>query len=448
MSSTLELEPPAKKPRAATDDVHYLQGQQKVYSEAEVCTATSTGLSSWETGEEAAERVPSPGCVHVTGPLAVQHGHLPKDVKLQCTSVKRLSLSLKRITPRTSLTGVRSTHDKEDEDRSGKEIRKNVTSEYRGRPEESIKSSVGVGEGGEIATDKEEKEQVLTEDVGNVAGLLEAVKHGHSLPKDEKLQCATVKRLSLSLKKVTPKASFVPDVRSIDHDDVHQKEDRKVEDQIGKDNRSECSGRQEASIESSVSIGEETEEATKNISSESRRREDESMETSVSISEANKKATKNVSSEYRDETDCEATNIDEREEASNVEGSCRLRGEVGVEEMRKLMSSSEQSMGSAVGTSEENENVATMSTLAMEGGIDEKLGNENVATSLPLEVSPTAGHTGKSEAYYSANFKSAINSVITSSPEKHVISGEAVEIVDSFMTLPGKGIISLCVYYE
>lgn len=62
MSSTPELEPPAKKPRAATDDVHYLQGQQKVYSEAEVCTATSTGLSSWETGEEAAERVHSRLC--------------------------------------------------------------------------------------------------------------------------------------------------------------------------------------------------------------------------------------------------------------------------------------------------------------------------------------------------------------------------------------------------
>ena len=98
--STLEVEPPAKKPRAATDDVHYLQGQQKVYSKAEVCTTTSTGLSSWEAGEEAAEHVPSPGCVHVTEPLAVQQGHLPKDVKLQCTSVKKLSLSLKRVMPR------------------------------------------------------------------------------------------------------------------------------------------------------------------------------------------------------------------------------------------------------------------------------------------------------------------------------------------------------------
>ena len=410
MNSTPELEPPAKKPRAATDDGHYLQGQQKVYSEAEICTATSTGLSSWETEEEAAECVPSPGCVHVTGPLAVQHGHLPKDGKLQCTSVKRLSLSLKRVTPRASLAGVRSTDDEEDKDRIGKDIGKNVTSEYKGRPEECMESSVGVGEEGEIATEKKEKEQVLAEDVGHVAGPvtapLVAVKHDHHSPKDEKLQRATVKRLSLSLKKVTPKASFVPDVRSIDHDNLHQKEDRKVEDQIGKDNRSECGGR-----------------------------EDESMETSVGVSEEIKKTTKNVTSEYRDATDCEA--IDEREEASNVVGSCGLRGEVGVEGMEKGKSSSDQSMESAVGTSEENENTATVSSSAMEGEMDEKLGNENVATSIPMEWSPTAVHTGKSEAYYSANFKSAINSVITSSPERHVISGEAVEMVDSFMALPG-----------
>lgn len=430
-TSTPEVEPPAKKSRAATDDVHYLQGQQKVYSKAEVCTATSTGLSSWDTGEEAAEHVPSPGCVHVTEPLAVQQGHLPKDVKLQCTSVKKLSLSLKRVTPRASLTGVRSTDHDNDKDRIGKGIRKNVTSEYRGRPEESMESSVGVGEESEIAAEKEEKEQVLTEDFGHVTGPLVAVKHGRCLPKDEKMQCATVKRLSLSLKKVTSKASFVPDVRS-----SAPKEDRNVEDQIGKRNRSECGGRPEVSMESSVSIGEGTEEATTNISSESRHREDESMETSVGVSEENKKATKNVNSEYRDETDCEAANIDEREEASNVVGSCGLRREVGVEEMRKLMSSSEQSMESALGTDEKNEN-ATMSSSAMEGELDEKWGNENTATSLPVEVSPTVGHTGKSEAYYSANFKSAINSVITSSPERHVISGEAVEIVDSFMALPG-----------
>ena len=440
-TSTPEVEPAAKKPRDDTDDVHYLQGQQKVYSEAEVCTATSTGLSSWETGEEAAEHVPSPGCVHVTEPLAVQQGHLPKDVKLQCTSVKKLSLSLKRVTPRASLTGVRSTDHDNDKDRIGKGIRKNVTSEYRGRPEESMESSVGVGEESEVAAEKEErKEQVLTEDFGHVTGPLVVVKHGRFLPKDEKLQRATVKRLSLSLKKVTPKASFVPDVRS-----SAPKEDRNVEDQIGKDNRSQCSGRPEASMESSVSIGEGTGKATKNIRSEFRCREDGSMETSVGISEANKKATKNVSSEYRDETDCEAANIDDREGTSNVVGSCGLRGEVGVEGMEKGISSSDQSMGSAVGTSEKNENVAreenennaTMSSSATEGELDEKLENENAATALPVEVSPTVGHTGKSEAYYSANFKSAINSVITSSPERHVISGEAVEIVDSFMALPG-----------
>lgn len=205
---------------------------------------------------------------------------------------------------------------------------------------------------------------------------------------------------------------------------MHQK---KVEDQIGKDNRSDGSGRPE--------VSKETEETTENT--EYRGRADESMETSVGVSDESKKATKNVSSKHRVETDSEATNIDDREEASSVVGSCALRVEVGVEGIGKVMSSSDRSMESAVGTSEENENAATMSSLAMEGEMDENLENENAVTSLSVEVSPTVGHAGKSEAYYSANFKSAINSVLTSSPERHVISGEAVEIVDNFMALPG-----------
>lgn len=429
MSSAPDLEPPTKKPRVATDHGHYLQDQQKVYSEAEVCTATN---SSWEK-EEAAERVPSPGRVRATGPLAVQHGHLPKDGKH--TSVKRLSLSLKRVTPRTSLTG--HENDKEDKDQIGKDIRKSAISEYRGKPEEYMKSLVDADEEGEYSTEKEEKEHVLMEDIGNVArhvtGPLVAAKHGHHSPNEENLQRATVKRLALSLKKVTPRASFATDVRNIDHGDAHKKKGRKVEDQIGKDN----SGRLEVSMEPSVSVSEETEETTENTSSECRGRADESMETSVSVSDESKKATKNVSSKHRVETDCEATNIDDREEASNVIGTCVLRQEVGVEGMGKVMSSLDQSMELAVDTSEENENAATMSSLAVEGEMDENLENENAATSLSVEVSPTAGHAGKSEAYYSANFKSAINSVLTSSPERHVINGEAVEIVDNFMALPG-----------
>ena len=426
MSSAPDLEPPTKKPRVATDHGHYLQDQQKVYSEAEVCTATN---SSWEKEEEAAERVPSPGRVRATGPLAVQHGHLPKDGKH--TSVKRLSLSLKRVTPRTSLTG--HENDKEDKDQIGKDIRKSAISEYRGKPEEYMKSLVDADEEGEYSTEKEEKEHVLMEDIGNVArhvtGPLVAAKHGHHSPNEENLQRATVKRLALSLKKVTPRASFAPDVRNIDHGDAHKKKGRKVEDQIGKDN----SGRPEVSMEPSVSISEETEENTENTSSEYRGRADESEETSVGVSDESKKATKNVSSKYRVETDCEATNIDDREETSNIVGSCGLREEVGVEGIGKMMSSMEP----AVGTSEENENAATMSSLAMEGEMDENLENENSATSLSVEVSPIAGHAGKSEAYYSANFKSAINSVLTSSPERHVINGEAVKIVDNFIALPG-----------
>ena len=57
---------------------------------------------------------------------------------------------------------------------------------------------------------------------------------------------------------------------------------------------------------------------------------------------------------------------------------------------------------------------------------------------LSVEAGPTVGGARSSEAYYSANFKSAINTVLTSSPERHVISGEAVEVVDRFMTLPGQ----------
>jgi len=429
MSSAPDLEPPTKKPRVATDHGHYLQDQQKVYSEAEVCTATN---SSWEKEEEAAERVPSPGRVRATGPLAVQHGHLPKDGKH--ISVKRLSLSLKRVTPRTSLTG--HENDKEDKDQIGKDIRKSAISEYRGKPEEYMKSLVDADEEGEYSTEKEEMEHVLMKDVGNVAGHvtgpLVAAKHGHHSPNEENLQRATVKEISF-VPKVTPRASFATDVRNIDHGDAHKKKGRKVEDQIGKDN----SGRPEVSMEPSVSISEETEETTENTSSEYRGRTDESMEPSVSVSDESKKATKNVSSKYRVETNCEATNIDDREEASNVVGSCVLREEVGVEGIGKVMSSLGQSMESAVGTSKENENTATMSSLAVEGEMDENLENENAATSLSVEVSPTAGHAGKSEAYYSANFKSAIYSVLTSSPERHVINGEAVEIVDSFMALPG-----------
>ena len=417
MSSAPDLQPPTKKPRPATDHAHYLKDQQKVYSEAEVCTATN---SSWEKGEEAAERLPSPGRVHATGSFAVQHSHLPKDGKH--TSVKRLSLSLKRVTPRASLTGHKN--DKEDEDQIGKDIRKCVSSECRGKSEEYMESSVGADEEGENSSDKEEKEHILMEDIGNVKGPLVAVKHGHHSPKEEKLKHATVKRLALSLKKVTPRASFAPDVSNIDHGDVHQK---KVEDQIGKDDRSDGSGRPE--------VSKETEETTENT--EYRGRADESMETSVGVSDESKKATKNVSSKHRVEIDCEATNIDDREEASSIVGSCALREEVGVEGIGKMMSSSDQSRESAVGTSNENDNTVTMSSLAMEGEMDENLENENAVTSLSVEVSPTVGHAGKSEAYYSANFKSAINSVLTSSPERHVISGKAVEIVDNFMALPG-----------
>lgn len=43
----------------------------------------------------------------------------------------------------------------------------------------------------------------------------------------------------------------------------------------------------------------------------------------------------------------------------------------------------------------------------------------------------------KPEAYYSANFKAVLNTVLSDSPESHVISVHAAETVQIFMRLPG-----------
>ena len=44
----------------------------------------------------------------------------------------------------------------------------------------------------------------------------------------------------------------------------------------------------------------------------------------------------------------------------------------------------------------------------------------------------------KQEAYYSANFKSALKTVLSESPERHVISDGGIQVVKEFMALPGE----------
>ena len=44
----------------------------------------------------------------------------------------------------------------------------------------------------------------------------------------------------------------------------------------------------------------------------------------------------------------------------------------------------------------------------------------------------------KREAYYCANFKTVLKTVLSESPERHVISDSATRLVEQFMTLPGK----------
>ena len=80
-------------------------------------------------------------------------------------------------------------------------------------------------------------------------------------------------------------------------------------------------------------------------------------------------------------------------------------------------------------------NVEVKASTSSSGEISEKWKDQQ---SLPVEVDLSVVGAGSSEAYYSANFKSAINTVLNNSPERHVISGAAVETVDRFMALPGQ----------
>ena len=61
------------------------------------------------------------------------------------------------------------------------------------------------------------------------------------------------------------------------------------------------------------------------------------------------------------------------------------------------------------------------------------------------------------EAYYSANFKSVLTTVLSDSPERHVISENGSKVVKHFMELPGMGVNiwylrlrvgGVCAYYS
>lgn len=57
-----------------------------------------------------------------------------------------------------------------------------------------------------------------------------------------------------------------------------------------------------------------------------------------------------------------------------------------------------------------------------------------------LEPEPElASHAAEErrEAYYSANFKSILKTVLSDSPESHVISENGAKVVERFMALPG-----------
>ena len=53
-------------------------------------------------------------------------------------------------------------------------------------------------------------------------------------------------------------------------------------------------------------------------------------------------------------------------------------------------------------------------------------------------VVPPGGAVEKREAYYSANFKSVLTTVLSDSPERHVISDTGTKVVEHFLALSGE----------
>ena len=69
------------------------------------------------------------------------------------------------------------------------------------------------------------------------------------------------------------------------------------------------------------------------------------------------------------------------------------------------------------------------------------LNEDDTGPKAQLEPEPDpANHAAVEEhreAYYSANFKSIMKTVVSDSPERHVISENGIKVVERFMALPG-----------
>ena len=68
-------------------------------------------------------------------------------------------------------------------------------------------------------------------------------------------------------------------------------------------------------------------------------------------------------------------------------------------------------------------------------GVSSELGGSDTQNVLSAKQ-------GQKESYYSANFKSVLKAVLSTSPERGVISSEAIRTVERFLSLSGE--LQLC----
>ena len=129
----------------------------------------------------------------------------------------------------------------------------------------------------------------------------------------------------------------------------------------------------------------------------------------------------------------------------------RKRLKLSLTKTKKRPSRESTTVGAAIDDDNEKTAVATAvcegSTTAAEAA--SKLNEADGDDSSPFEPKPehatcTAAAASaveeRREAYYSANFKSVLTTVLSDSPERHVISEEGSKVVKRFMELPGMGV--------
>ena len=98
-------------------------------------------------------------------------------------------------------------------------------------------------------------------------------------------------------------------------------------------------------------------------------------------------------------------------------------------------------VGAAI-TEEETDHVATVEydrVSATEATSELNKGDASRETQLDREPEPPSHTRGEEhrEAYYSANFKSVLKTVLSNNPERHVIGENGSKVVERFMALPG-----------